>query len=496
MEPQKNAFRHVVKATSLFGDVQVITILISIVRSKIIALLIGPTGMGIASLLNTTLNLVDAATNLGLNRSAVKDISYAKNNDSPVKTVRTVRVLQRLVWFTGLGGALLMGLTSPLLSELAFGNSDYTFAFIWISIALLFKQLANSNLAILQGLQKLRSLAKANVLGSLFGLITTVPLYYFFGIEGIVPAIIIAAIVTFLVTSFFQRKIELRKTDRLTNKQTFSEGKEMIRLGVTLSVSGIISLIAAYAVQIYISNTGGVDEVGFYNAGVVILNTYVGLVFNAMATDYFPRLSGVIDSLEKVKDIVFEQAFVAILLMLPIVVIFVAFAPFFITLLYSQEFSPTVQFVAWGILGMMFKAVSFSMGYIIIAKGDSKVFITTAIVFNIVLVAMNVAGYSYWGLEGLGISYFLYFIIHFVAIWVLTNSLYGFRLKSEFYAIFIAGLLLCGIAFSLTFVENVLYRYVGLSIVVLISIVFSLYQLDKKVGIRELIQTILKRKKK
>ena len=67
----------------------------------------------------------------------------------------------------------------------------------------------------------------------------------------------------------------------------------MLSLGFVISMSGLISLGASYIVRIYISNTGGVDDVGLYNAGFALINTYVGLVFTAMGTDYYPRLAAV-----------------------------------------------------------------------------------------------------------------------------------------------------------------------------------------------------------
>ena len=129
----------------------------------------------------------------------------------------------------------------------------------------------------------------------------------------------------------------------------------------------------------------GLIDVGLYSAGFVILNSYVGIIFNAMGTDYFPRLSEIANDIIKLRKTVLEQAIVAILLITPIIVVFLAFAPLIIVILYSNEFSPIVAMVTWGILGMIFKAVSWSMGYMIIAKGDSKVFIKTAIGFNAIL---------------------------------------------------------------------------------------------------------------
>lgn len=482
------------KATSLFGGVQVVTILMTVIRSKVIALLIGPTGMGIAGLLNTSLRLVTGVTNLGLPRSGVKEISFATGKELPTEVSKTVAILRKLVWGTAALGAIIMMLTSPWLSEQAFGNKDYTISFVWISIAVFFTQLSNGQLAVLQGLRKLNSLAKANVLGSVFGLLFTVPLYYFLGVEGIVPAIVISAILSFGFTFYFLQKTQLESVS-VSFPDAVSEGKSMIYLGLTLSVSSIVTLLVAYILQVYISAVGGVAQVGLYSAAIVILNTYVGIIFTAMATDYFPRLSAIANVIEKVRYLVFEQAFVAILLITPIIVVFLAFAPFFIEILYSSKFDGVVPLVRWGIVGMLFKAVSWSMGYVIIAKGDAKVFIKTAIGFSSILLTSNILGYYYGGLEGLGISLLCYYIFHFVVIHLILKFKYEFYFHKGFYPILFVCLGWCIGAFLLTFLAEGWQKYVGLVTIILASTWFSFYQLDKKMDIKALFAKIFRRKK-
>lgn len=484
---QGQSYRQILKATSLFGGVQVFRILISIVRSKFIALFIGPLGMGISSLLLSTVNVLSALTNLGLDRSGVKEISLVKEEEGAEATATAIGVLQKLVWVTAVAGTLIMAVASPILSYIAFGNYDYTWAVAGVSLALFFKQLTQGKLAILQGLRKLSGLAKANLLGNFIGLCITVPLYYFFRIDAIVPAIIIAGLISFAVTLYYT-KVQNIPSRKMGVREAFLEGKPMINLGIMLSVSSIITLVVAYMIQVFISAQGGVDEVGLYNAGFVILNTYVGLVFTAMGTDYFPRLSAIANDRIKTNQTVHEQAFIAVMLILPIIVVFLGFAPHIITILYTQEFSPIIGLVSWGILGMLFKAVSFSMGYILIAKGDSRLFIKTAIGFNAVLFAMNVIGYSYGGLTGLGISFFLFYIVHFLVLWILTKRQYGFAFPTDFLPLFGISLVLCVAAFWTSQSMEGWQRYAVMGGLILISCLFSLYQLNKKVDLKEWIR--------
>lgn len=499
MNDNQQSYRKVLNATSLFGGVQFINIILRLIRSKAIALLIGPIGMGISNLLLTTMELINGLTNLGLERSAVKDISLANTNSNSKSVAITISILKKLVWLTITIGVLLMILLAPWLSEIAFGNKDYTISFIWISIALLFKQLSSSQLAILQGLRKLKSLAKANLLGNFIGLLITLPLYYYYKIDAIVPAIIIATFMSFVFTYYYSHKLDIESVT-ISRKEAVSEGKGMINLGIMLSLSSLITLLGAYIIRIYIGSANeteelGLIDVGLYSAGFVILNSYVGIIFNAMGTDYFPRLSEIANDITKLRKTVLEQATVAILLITPIIVVFLACAPFIIVILYSYEFSPIVAMVTWGILGMIFKAVSWSMGYMIIAKGDSKVFIKTAIGFNTILLSINIIGYHFGGLEGVGISFFIYYIIHFIAIRIITYYRYDFYFEKGFYKIFTFTVIMCFLAFSITFIPSSILKNSLMIGLIVVSCWYSYKELDKKIGVKDYLAGIFKRKK-
>ena len=256
MSEIQSSYRQIMKATSIFGGVQVFNILISIIKSKFVAVLLGPEGMGIMGLLTSTTNLISRATNFGIGTSAVKDVAAAHGTGDENRVGNTVTLVSRLVWITGMFGFGITVVLSPWLSKLTFGNNDYTLAFVWISITLLFEQISNGQLVVLQGLRKLNYLAKANLYGSFFGLIVTVPLYYFLSFDGIVPAIIATGLITLLMSWIFSRKLEIKETV-LSLNQTFQQGGDMVRLGFMISLSGLLSVGASYAIRIFINRTGG-----------------------------------------------------------------------------------------------------------------------------------------------------------------------------------------------------------------------------------------------
>ena len=492
MSESQFSYRQIMKATSLFGGVQFFTIIISIIRSKLIAIFIGPAGMGIAGLLNATIGLISGFTNFGIDTSAVKSISKANVDDDKTKIVNEISILRRLIWFTGILGTLVTIILSSWLSQLTFGNSNYTFAFIWISITLLFKQLTCGQLAVLQGLRKLQDLAKANLYGSFFGLILTLPLYYLLGIDAIVPAILISSLVGLLFSWYFSNKIKI-ESKKITNLQAFLEGKSMVKLGISLSFISLVTLTAGYVLQIIISRQGGVAQVGLFNAGFALINTYVGLVFTAISADYFPRLATICDDNNKVRTTVIQQALIAVLIITPIIILFLTFAPFIILILYSAKFTSIIPMVSWGILGMLFKAASWTMGYVLIAKGDSKIFIKTSLGFNSLFLLNNCIAYYFYGLEGLGISFSLNFIIHFFVLKIITFSRYDFYFDREFYKIFILSFMLCLATFLFSYISFTYLKYSLMLLMIILSLFYTLHQLNKKMDLKEIFRTKIKK---
>lgn len=491
MESNQSSYRQIFKATSLFGGVQVFNIVISIIRSKIIAILLGPTGIGIAGLFTSTTGLISGITNFGLGTSAVRDIATANESNNVERISKVIYVFKRLVWLTGILGLILTLIFAPWLSQITFGNKKYTIAFIWLSIILLLNQLSSGQSVILQGMRKLKYLAQANIAGSIIGLLISVPIYYVWHIDGIVPAIILTSLASLAIAWFFASKIKIQQTN-ITWKETIIEGKGMLRMGFVLSLSGLITILGSYIVRIYISNKGGLSDVGLYGAGFAVISTYVGLVFSAMTTDYYPRLSAISHENTAAAQLINQQAETAILIISPILTIFLIFINFIVTILYSSKFISIAGMIHWAALGMYFKTASWSISYIFPAKGESKIFFWSEIVANFYMLILNIAGYTYFGLDGLGISFLLNYIIYYIQVHTIAKLKYNFEFMVDFKLIFVFQLLLGILCFlNIKFIPSPFTYFSGI-ILVIMSIWFSFKELKKRIGYKNLLGNYFK----
>jgi O-antigen/teichoic acid export membrane protein len=272
------------------------------------------------------------------------------------------------------------------------------------------------------------------------------------------------------------------------NKTTlFSEGGDMVRLGFFLSLSSMISIGSSYIVRVFISHKGGVEQVGLYNAGFSIINTYVGMVFSAMGTDYFPRLSGIVHETGTAKKVINQQAEVALLILAPILTVFLIFINWVVILFYSTRFLPVDNMIHWAALGIFFKAASWPIAYLLVAKGNTKLFFYNELTANIYMLGFNILGYQWKGLEGLGISFLLGYLIYVVQVYILAKRKYTFNFEKAFYKIFGIQFLLGILCFASSRLLNPPYVYFLGSFLILFSCYYSFRELNKRLRLIPLI---------
>lgn len=489
-----NSYRQIMKATSIFGGSQVVNIIVSIIRSKALAVFLGPAGLGIATMITTSLSLISGITNLGLGVSAVKDVAQAHSAGDEFTIRKISTVIDKWFWLTGILGFTLTFLLSPLLSYISFGSwHQYTLSFAVTAVTLLVNQLNAKMQVILQGTRNLMYLAKSNVLGNIAILFLTLPLYFFFGLKAITASIVLSSLVTYMFTRLYYQKIASPNLT-LTKLRIFAEGKKMVQLGFVISLSGLITLASSYIVRLAIGRFGSIEDLGLFNAGFAIINTYVGLVFTAMGTDYYPRLSGNIEDVEQSNTTVNQQAEIALLIMGPILVAFIVFSSEVINILYSNAFLKVDRMIIWAAVGMLWKAASWSVGYLILAKGNSKLFFRNELIANIYILALNIMGYVLWGLSGLGISFLIGYGIYFFQVLSVSMIYYHYRPSKMFAKIL--GIYFMTLTAAVVSSYRLVQKEIWLvgSIILCAAIVYSYAEMNKRIHIVEFVRSKISKK--
>jgi O-antigen/teichoic acid export membrane protein len=481
-EKDKSSYNNAFKATAIYGGVQFVVLFFQLLKSKSVAILIGASGMGIYGLVTQTITLVSTYISLGLESSAVKNISLADANGDRDYLNSTISVFQRVILITGILGFLFCFSFSYYLSEFVFNNHDYTLTFIITSFSLIFIQLSLGKNTVLQGLRKTTLIAKVGLLSAVSGLIVSVPLYYYFGKKGIPYSITISAILNYFISYYFSKEVILSRVP--FNFEIFrTEGKNMIKMGFLISLSSLISIGSSFVLRIYITRTGSLSDVGLYIAGFAIIEGIVGILFNAMAKDYYPRLSTVAESMQERNQVVNQQIEISLLILLPILSFLLISITYFIVILYSIEFLQSAEMIQYIILGMFFRAISWSMGYLLLAKGDSKIFFWSEFISTLYVFSINIIGYKFFGLKGIGYAFILIYFIHTIQIFFTVKVFYSFSTTKNILRIIAIGTILLVAQFLIAIMVDNSFKYLIGLVLFFLSCYFSFIQIKDKTNI-------------
>ncbi|MBR5749068.1 MAG: oligosaccharide flippase family protein [Prevotella sp.] len=477
-ENEKGAYGQVLKYTGIFGGVQGLSIIVSLVRNKLAAVLLGPAGMGLVSLFNSTVAFISQATGFGISMSAVRHISELTESGDEAQRAYYIKVVRAWSLLAAMLGVLVCVAIGPFLSSNTFAWGNHTLHFILLAPAVGMIAVTAGESAILKGTRQLKPLVVVQTFTVLATLLLTVPAYYFFGEAGIVPVIVLMALVTLLFTINYSFRLYPYHVSG--SKGILGDGMEMIRLGVAYTLAGIVGTGSEMLIRSWLNLQGDLDAVGLYNAGYMITVTYASMVFSAMEADYFPRLSAVNGDVTATNETVNKQMEVTMLIIAPMLVGLIVLLPVLIPLLLSEKFLPIVAMTQVAALAMFFKAITLPAAFITLARGYSLIFLALETAYYIVFVLLVMFGYRHWGLMGTGVAITLANVFDFLMIHGVARWRYGYKMSSAVMRYSAIHILIGLLAFFTTItVDGFGYWVFGIGLL-LVSLMFSLVILHQK----------------
>ena len=475
-----NSYSHILKYTSIFGGVQGLVILIGMVRNKLIALLLGPQGMGLMALFNSTVRLISDTTGLGLGMSAVRELSRLYDEEHHEELKSRIELIRSWSLITACLGFVLCVVLSPLINHYTFSWGNHTLHFMLLAPIIALTALSAGELSILKSTRKLRRLAEISIYGVLCALATSVPLYYNFGESAIVPSLIIIALSQFIITitysfHYYPYRVHF-------DSDTFSEAKPMLRLGISFLGAGIMGSGSDFIVRSFLNYEGSLDDVGLYNAGYMITMTYAGVIFSAMETDYFPRLSSVNNNVEERNLLVNRQLEVSLLLISPLLILLISSLPIALPLLYSDAFLAVLPMVKVAIFAMFMRSLELPVAYITLSRGDSKAFFLLETTYYLLFIMMFWLGYKYAYLFGVGLGLVVTGLLFNIILYAFAYQKYSFCISKRMLLYLAIQLSLAGLVYFISSNSNTLLSWSIQGASIVTSSCFSFYILRNSIS--------------
>lgn len=460
MPKQNTSSRRALGTTLIIGSASFVNVLLDIVKVKVLSVLLGPAGMGLAATLATILNSAGKLAAMGLDQSAVPQIANARVNDEKEELARVLMVFRLLTVLFSVLGATLILVFQESIAMMVFADRAKGRLVAWLALGVAISVLGGSLGGVLVGFRKVEDIARVKVFSGLVLLLLTVSSVTIWGESGIIVYVVSVPIVGCLFTWNYAHKIKI--TSSCYNlRYFFSYASPMIKIGFPLMSSGFLHLFMTLMLQSTITKEYGLKTTGIFGAAWALSFVYMNFMLNAMATDYFPRLCEVVEDSSLMVKIINEQMHLSLTLSLTMIIGMLTFAPILINVFYTQEFSQSAVIIQWMALGNLFKVVAWPLGFAFLAKKKIKLFLLAEILWSVVFYGGCLLALKFTTIEVVGYLFVVSYALALGLYFFLLKKLINYQPTRTITQLFLWALFACILILGLTYISISLSYLVG-----------------------------------
>ena len=465
MSDKVSSYRRILKTSSITGGSSVINILIGLLRTKVLALLLGPSGIGLVGLYTGLMGTATTIASMGIGTIGTRQIAEAISKEDVAALVLVKRAMFWGVLMLATTGALVVWSLRELLAVQLLGSIEHSEAVGWLALGVALSVASASQGALIQGMRRIGDMAKLSVYGSILNTVLGIGILWQWGSAVIWAFILIGPLFNFLLGHLYVSRLPKTKSTAISLHDITEQWKIFLRLGLPFMGAGLVQTLVQLWIRVTIGDQLGIEAVGHFQAAWTISMQYIGFVLGAMGADYYPRLTGVIHDKVTASRLVNEQTEVALLLSAPIFVAMIGLAPWFIHLLYSSAFTPAIEVLRWQILGDVLKVASWPLGFVILAAGAGKTFFWTETTTLLLMGGVIVGLLPHLGLQVTGIAFLTSYIFYLPPVYFFAYQKINFKWTVPVFGLVLVTFVLCLVVMQLSiYTERGLVISIGISV--------------------------------
>lgn len=389
-----------------------------LVINKAVSIYIGPAGLAVIGQFQNFSQLVLIAAQGAINSGVVKYTAEYGKESGRLPLLFSTGVRISLIASVIVGTILIT--LSHFFSLKILDTVQYQFIFILFGFTIILFVLNSFLLSIINGLKEIRNYIKINIIQSLYSLVFTSLLIYFWGLKGALIALATNQSVIFFITLFMLRKHKIIIWKNFTSSFDKKISKKLFAYSAMAITSAIMVPTSQFIIRDYIGTTQGLEQAGYWQGVWYISTTYLMIVTTALSIYYLPRLSEINNRQELKKEIL--QGYK---ILLPIVIfcglLIYLLRDFIIYLLFSDSFIPMKPLFTWQIIGDVFKIASWLLAYVMVAKSMTKIFIITEIIFTISFISISILSINILGTIGANLAYCINYFLYLISIYLILK---------------------------------------------------------------------------
>ena len=396
-----------IKTSVLTGISTVIKLVSAFVINKVIAIYIGPSGLAIVGQLQNFTSIITTFSNGAISSGIVKYTAEYQDIEEKQKIFSTSIVISLICSL--IISIFLFGF-SDYLSELILKDVQYSSVFIIFGATIFLFALNMVLISILNGQKEIKKYVLVNIAGSIFSLFFTSVLIMQLNLMGALYALVLNQSVMFFVTLAFVLKSSWFKLEYFIKGLDKESLSKLSKYSLMAIVSALTVPVSHLIIREYIGENLGWDSAGYWQGIWYISTMYLLLVTTTLSVYYLPRLSEIQDNKELRKEIFSGYKIIMPIVILASLIIFLL-KEYVVLIAFSKNFMPMIDLFAWQLIGDVIKIASWLLGYLMLAKAMTKVFIYTEVLFSALFVGLSILFVDKFGLVGITYAYALNYLL-------------------------------------------------------------------------------------
>ena len=409
-----------VKVFSFTAISTLVKMLTAFVSIKIIAIILGPSGIALIGQLNNFATIVMAISTAGINQGVTKYISENRVRKEEIN--KLVGTAFTLTLFFSIFCGIILVTFHKFWAVLILKSEEYSYVFLVFGLVVFFYALNNLLLSILNGFKLYKQYVVINIINSVLGLFFTITLVYFWELKGALISLISYQSTMFFITIWILRKkywISFLKFKDKYNKQIAKKYFQYTLMALTTAITVPVSQLF---IRSYVIKNISITEAGYWEAMNKLSSMYLMIITSSLAVYFLPKLAELKTNI-KIRQEIFK-AYKVILPFLFIGLIIIYFLRYFIiSVLFTEEFIGMNSLFLYQLIGDFFKIAAWLLAFNMIAKSMTKTFIVTEISASIMFVILSLYFMKNEGVIGITQAYMINYFIYFLTMLIIFRKL-------------------------------------------------------------------------
>lgn len=399
----------IVKVFSLTSISTLVKMCTGLVSVKVVASIIGPTGVALVGQLNNFSSIALSFATGGITSGVTKYIAEYKEDNSITK--QYIATAFKIILGCSLLIGLLLLLGCRIISKLVMLTPQYWYVFTIFGFTIIFYGLNNLIVSIVNGYKQFNKYVKVNIVSSIFGVAFTVCLVLLWGLPGALISAVTFQSLMIVVSLIMLRKLEWLKKEYFIGVFKRTIASKYFRYSLMTLTTAMTLPITQMLLRGYVMSEISEIEAGWWEGMNRISNMYLMVITSSFSVYYLPRMSEIKDIGGLKQEIIKSYKVIIPILLVGFSLIYLL-RYIIIKILFTPAFLPMADLFIWQMAGDFFKISSWLLSYLMVAKAMTKLFVSTEILFSVTYLSLGFLFVHLDGIVGLCQGYLVNYILY------------------------------------------------------------------------------------